>query len=64
MEWLDEDFQFTANHPDWGQDDLVKQYFIDAQNRPARKEYKIENDDDLYAERYRKINVNAMKEKE
>ena len=64
MEWGDEDINFTKTHPDWGADDNVKNYFADAQNRPKRKEYKFPDDDSIYEDRYRAINVNSMKEKE
>ena len=64
MEWGDEDINFLAKHPDWGADENVKQYFRDAENRPKRKEFKVENDDEIYADRYRSVVVNEMKEKE
>ena len=64
MEWLDEDFEFTKTHPDWGQDELVKQYFRDAENRPKRKVYKFPGDESVFEDRYRRIVVNSMKEKE
>ena len=34
-EWHDVDFTFTANHPDWGADSIVKQYFKEASLKKA-----------------------------
>ena len=60
-EWFDADFQFTKEHPDWGADSIVKQYFIDAQNHKMPKKFVVDDDTSKYELKYHSINVNATK---
>ena len=63
-EWFDADFQFTKEHPDWGADSIVKQYFIDAQKHKIPKQFEPDDAADKYEMVYHAINVNATKRAE
>ena len=63
-EWRDVDFTFTAQHPDWAEDSVVKKYFSDALSRDPTPRLRFENDEEPYATRYRAIKNNERKKEE
>ena len=62
-EWLDKDFTFTANHPDWGADSIVKNYFQEAQDRVQAPAFRMPDSTITWEERYESI-VNSERKKQ
>lgn len=63
-EWHDVDFAWTQQHPDWGMDDKVKDYFKKASSKKIMKPVEFLGDSKRFEEKYHLAKVNETKKAE